>query len=66
MLNSSTKTCRQGEIDKIVTGPGGMDMPSGVIQGDQGRIQAERELQDLRHMPLVGSAGRVFWGLLLT
>lgn len=52
--------------DKIITGPGGMDMPTTVIQGDPGRIQAERELQDLRHMPLVGSAGRVFWGLLLT
>lgn len=31
-----------------------------VLQGDPGRIQAERELQDLRHMPLVGSVGRVF------
>lgn len=46
--------------DKIITGPGGMDVPTTVIQGDPGRIQAERELQDLRHMPLVGSAGRVF------
>ena len=40
-------------------------MPPGVTQGGQGRVKVERELQDLKHMPFLGSAGRVLWGLFL-
>lgn len=37
-------------------------IPRGVTQGDQGRVQAERE--ELGHVFLSGSMGGVLWGSL--
>lgn len=37
-------------------------MPQGATKRGQGRVQTERERQDLGHMPLLGSLSGVSWG----
>lgn len=47
----------------LLTGPRGvLGHAWKTTQGNQGRAQAESELQDLGYMPLWGSAVECFWG----
>lgn len=59
------KTTREIKIVKLLTVRGGSTWHASRVPewelGDQGKVQGERELQDLGHMPLLGSVGGVLW-----